>query len=90
MIKHSSSQKTQLEFQMNRALIRKPDFESDVFNAFVKVQDEVNATPIGGWDLTRWCAAVGARILNFETVQIQGTYLLEFRGLGSYWAIESK
>lgn len=78
-----------LEDMKDKALIYKMDFSTEE-SAKVKVQDRYEATPIGGLDLYKFCAFNGARIENAEDIKLDKEYYLEFLGLATYKAIESK
>jgi len=54
----------------------------------IKIREEYEAMPINGLDLLKCCAAVGFIIKNFDEIELNKEYTLEFIGIGTYIAME--
>ena len=56
----------------------------------IKIQEEYEAIPINGLDLLKCCAAVGFMIKNFDEIELNKEYTLEFIGIATHIATEFK
>jgi len=56
----------------------------------IKVREEYDAIPINGLDLLKCCAAVGFMIKNFDEIDLNKEYILEFIGIGTHIVTEFK
>ena len=56
----------------------------------IKIREEYEAIPINGLDLLKCCAAVGFMIKNFDEIELNKEYTLEFIGIGTHIATEVK
>ena len=56
----------------------------------IKIREEYEAMPINGLDLLKCCAAVGFMIKNFDEIELNKEYTLEFIGIATHIATEFK
>jgi hypothetical protein len=78
-----------LDEMKENALLSKPDFNSEEYDAKIIIHNKEDAIPIEGMNLVWWCASKGAQIINIEDIRVGSKYYLEFRGAGSYYAIQA-
>ena len=81
--------KEELKQKKLNAMVYTVKFSGDE-STRIKVREEYEAIPINGLDLLKCCAATGFMVKNFDEIDLNKKYTLEFIGIGIHIATEFK